>query len=220
MVITIDGPSGVGKTVVAWRVAQALGFDLLDTGAMYRAVGLAAMRRQSNLDDSRELVFVARHTRLEFDWNEHPPAMILGGERVEKQLRTPECSEAASKVAVVEEVRRLLVEQQRAIGQERGNIVSEGRDQGSVVFPNALLKIFLKADLEIRVDRRLAQLRKAGVILDRVTLRRQMAERDRRDEEREVAPLKPTADAKIVDSTLLSEDEVVETIITLAKERL
>jgi len=220
MVITIDGPSGVGKTVVAWRVATVLGFDLLDTGAMYRAIGLAALRRQSNLDDPKELLYVARHAHISFDWTQRPPVLILGGEVVEKMLRTPECSDAASKVAVVEDVRKLLVDQQRAIARERGDVVSEGRDQGSVVFPEALLKIFLKADLDIRVDRRLSQLRRAGVTLDRVTLRRQMAERDNRDEEREVAPLKPTPDARIVDSTHLTEDHVVDTIVRAARERL
>src|SRR2546421_8503471 len=145
MVITIDGPAGTGKSTVALAVAERLGFDFLDTGAMYRAVGLAALRREANLEDARELAFVARHAKITFDWTKHPPGVLLNGEPVGHLLRGSDATRAASYVAVVPAIREMLVQQQRQIGQERGNIVTEGRDQGTVVFPDAKLKIYLDA---------------------------------------------------------------------------
>src|SRR5947208_6805049 len=136
MIITIDGPAGTGKSTVAQSVAERLGFDFLDTGAMYRAVGLAALRRQANLEDPRELSFVAKHSRIEFDWTRHPPGLVLNGEPVGHLLRGSDATRAASYVAVVPAIREQLVAQQRQIGQERGDLVTAGRDQGSVVFPN------------------------------------------------------------------------------------
>jgi len=137
MVITIDGPAGTGKSSVALAVAQRLGFAFLDTGAMYRAVGLAAIRRNSNLEDQRELIYIARHARIEFDWSRHPPGVLLNGEPVGHMLRGSDATRAASYVAVVPAIRQMLVEQQREIGKKLGNLVTEGRDQGSVVFRDA-----------------------------------------------------------------------------------
>src|SRR3954463_14025132 len=130
MVITIDGPAGTGKSSVAHSVAKRLGFDFLDTGAMYRAIGLAALRRQANLEDPRELAFVARLAKIEVDWSKHPPGVTLNGEPVGHLLRAADATRAASYVAVVPAIREQLVTQQRTIGGERKNLVTEGRDQG------------------------------------------------------------------------------------------
>src|SRR5215213_11644082 len=143
MVITIDGPAGTGKSSVAMAVAERLGFDFLDTGAMYRAIGLAALRREAKLDDPRELTFIARHSKITFDWNKHQPGVFLHGEPVGHLLRGSEATRAASYVAVVPSIREMLVAQQQRIGSERGNLVTEGRDQGSVVFPKAEFKFYL-----------------------------------------------------------------------------
>src|SRR5512138_559542 len=145
MIITIDGPAGTGKSTVSRAAAERLGFDFLDTGAMYRAIGLEALRRQADLEDARELAFIAKHCRIEFDWSQEPPGVVLNGERVAHLLRGGEVTNAASYVAVVPAIRHQLVEQQQRIGRERPNLVTEGRDQGTVVFPDAELKFYLDA---------------------------------------------------------------------------
>src|SRR5438046_4026894 len=132
MIITIDGPAGTGKSTVAATVAQRLGFDFLDTGAMYRAVGLEALRRNANLDDSRELAFIAKHCRITFDFSQHPPTVLLNNEPVGHLLRGSDATRAASYVAGIPAIRVQLVEEQRAIGMERETLVTEGRDQGTV----------------------------------------------------------------------------------------
>src|SRR4051794_6750186 len=166
MVITIDGPAGTGKSTVALAVAERLGFDFLDTGAMYRAVGLEALRRQANLEDPRELAYIARHVKIDFDWSKRPPGLILNGEPVGHLLRGADATRAASYVAVVPAIREMLVQQQRHIGAEHRNIVSEGRDQGSIVFPDAEFKFYLDATPTERARRRAAQLRTRGEIVD------------------------------------------------------
>src|SRR5215467_7368717 len=126
MVITIDGPAGTGKSTVALAVAERLGFDFLDTGAMYRAVGLAALRREANLEDARELAFCAKLAKINFDWSKQPPGVLLNGEPVGHLLRGSDATRAASYVAVVPAIREMLVQQQREIGQSRPNLVTEG----------------------------------------------------------------------------------------------
>src|SRR5687768_6671244 len=158
MVITIDGPAGTGKSSVARAVAERLGFDFLDTGAMYRAIGFEAVRRQANLEDQRELAFIARHARIDFDWKRKPPTVLLNNEPVGHLLRGSEATRAASYVAVVPAIREMLVSQQRMIGTVRVNLVTEGRDQGSVVFPDADFKFYLDATPRERARRRAAQL--------------------------------------------------------------
>src|SRR6476646_10121592 len=137
MIITIDGPAGTGKSTVARVVAEQLGFDFLDTGAMYRAVGLEALRRNANLEDSRELAFIAKHCRVTFDFSQSPPTILLNSEPVGHLLRGSDATRAASYVAAIPAVRAQLVEEQQTIGRTRQNLVTEGRDQGTVVFPDA-----------------------------------------------------------------------------------
>jgi len=213
MVITIDGPAGTGKSSVAMTVAERLGFDFLDTGAMYRAIGLAALRREANLEDARELAFVARHAKIKFDWSKRPPAVLLNGDTVTHLLRGSEATRAASYVAVVASIREMLVKQQQEIGIERGNVVTEGRDQGSVVFPHAVLKFYLDAAPQERARRRVNQLRARGEVVDFYEILGQIMSRDQRDKTRAASPLTIPDDAELIDTTDLSQDEVVGRIV-------
>ncbi len=215
MVITIDGPAGSGKSSVARQVAQRLGFGFLDTGAMYRAIGLEAVRRATPLDDPRQIAFVARHCHIEFDWSEDPPQLLLNGEPVSHLLRGQAATDASSHVATVPQVRQMLVALQRQIGQTRGDIVTEGRDQGSVVFPDAQVKVYLDADPAERARRRAEQLRSRGEIVDIDLLRRQMSGRDQRDTSRATDPLTIAADAVRIDTTQMDQAQVVARIIEL-----
>ena len=219
MVITIDGPAGTGKSTVSQEVARRLGYDFLDTGAMYRAIGLEALRRQAQLTDARELAFIAHHVRIEFEWNKVPPGVLLNGEPVSHLLRSGEATNAASYVAVVPAVREQLVRQQQEIGRGRPNLVTEGRDQGTVVFPNAELKIYLDATPQERARRRVAQLRQRGEIVDQMEILNQILVRDGRDSGRAVGPLAVPKGARVIDTTNLSQEQVTELIVRAAKER-
>lgn len=217
MIITIDGPAGTGKSTVAQRVAERLGYAFLDTGAMYRAIGFEAVRRGVRLEDHRELAFVAKHCRIEFDWATRPPGVLLNSEPVGHHLRSLEATRAASHVAVVPAIREILVEQQRRIGAERGDVVTEGRDQGSVVFPAAELKFYLDAAPEERARRRVAQLRERGEIVDPQEILAQIRDRDERDSKRAASPLVRPADAEVIDTTQLTLDKVIERIVERAR---
>src|SRR5450432_1575723 len=217
MIITIDGPAGTGKSSVALAIAERLGFDFLDTGAMYRAIGLAALRREANLDDARELAYIARHAKIEFDWQTYPPTVRLNGEEVGHLLRGGEATRAASLVAVVPAIRQLLVQQQQQIGRERKNLVTEGRDQGSIVFPKAELKFYLDATPQERARRRVAQLRARGEIVDYSEILSQIVDRDDRDRNRAVGPLAVPKDGKLIDTTEMSQEQVIEHIVQEAK---
>ena len=219
MIITIDGPAGTGKSTVARAVAEALGLDFLDTGAMYRAIGLEALRRNANLEDVRELAYIARHVKIEFDWAGHPPGVLLNGEPVGHLLRGGEATRAASYVAAVPAVRELLVRQQQQIGRERPDLVTEGRDQGSVVFPGAGLKFYLDASPAERARRRVAQLRRRGEVVDYGEVLNQIVARDTRDSGRAVGPLVVPKDAEVIDTTELTEDKVVDRIVHRARQR-
>ncbi len=205
MIITIDGPAGAGKSSAARRLAERLGFEVLDTGAMYRAVGLAALRAHVGLGDAARLEQLLQTLHLEM-----PPGKILvNGEDVTLLVRTAEASNASSVVAVVPVVRRCLVQWQRLISQGR-NMVCEGRDQGTVVFPDAVCKFFLVADARERVRRRQRELEGRGERIDPEQLVQAIEERDRRDAARDLAPMRPAEDAVLLDTTHLSLDEVVD----------
>jgi cytidylate kinase len=216
VVIAIDGPAGAGKSTIARRVAGRLGFTYIDTGAMYRAVALWALRQGLDPADSHRMEPLARAAGIELA----PGGTVrLNGEDVTQAIRTPETAQAASQVAVIPGVRRALVEKQRALGA-RTSVVMEGRDIGSVVFPAANLKIFLDARAEERVRRRYLEDAEKGEPVTAESLAAQMAERDRRDSTRSEAPLTQAPDAVYVDSTGLSIDQVEDAILRLVRERI
>ena len=209
MVIAIDGPAGAGKSTVARGVANALGFTYLDSGAMYRCVALAALRRGADLDDERVLGGIARETDIVL----RAGRVELDGEDVTDAIRTPEVGEAASRVSVHPEVREAMVERQRAL-IATGRYVAEGRDIGTVVSPDAPLKVFLTASDDERARRRAAET--GAPIAEVVEAQR---ERDVRDRGREHSPLHPAADAVELDTTGRSVDEVVKRVVALAHDR-
>ena len=204
MIVTIDGPAASGKGTVAKGIAARLGFEYLDTGAMYRAVALAAIRRKVACDDRAGLSGLLPEITLEMP----PGRVVLNGEDVTGQIRVPEVEQGSSKVAAIPSVRSFLVPQQRQIAAGR-DIVCEGRDQGTVVFPDAPVKFFITADVRVRAERRYRDLLERGI---NTTLDRQIAElneRDKRDSEREDGPLREPPDAIHIDTTHLTPDEVL-----------
>jgi CMP/dCMP kinase len=209
MVIAIDGPAGAGKSTVARGVAEALGLTYLDSGAMYRSVALAALRRGIDPDDAEALGGLARGLEIGFD----DEAVRLDGEDVSDRIRTPEVGEAASRVATHPEVRDAMVARQRSL-IDRGGYVAEGRDIGTVVSTDAPLKVFLTASDEERARRRAVE---TGEPLERVV--EEQGRRDARDTEREHGALRPATDAVEVDTTGLGVDEVVDRIVDLARRR-
>ena len=212
-VIAIDGPSGSGKGTIARRVADALGWHLLDSGALYRLVALAAGRRGVSLDDPCGLAEVARALKVRFDSDEvGSELIILEREDVTLEVRTEEAGAGASQVAAIPEVRQALLERQRAFQRPPG-LVADGRDMGSHVFPDAGLKIFLTASAEERARRRHKQLKDKGLDVSLAALSRDIEDRDRRDSERSVAPLKPAEDARILDSSGQSIEAVTQTVL-------
>jgi cytidylate kinase len=217
-VITIDGPSGSGKGTISSLIASQLGWHMLDSGALYRLVALAAQSHSIPIDDEESLQTLAGHLDVEFRPAENEETRIfLEGEEVSSQIRTEECGNAASQVAAIPAVREALLDRQRAF-QEAPGLIADGRDMGTVVFPDAPLKIFLTASAEERAKRRYKQLKEKGMSVNLAALSREIAERDERDASRPVAPLKPANDAVIVDTSDMSIDEVVQKIDVLIKE--
>jgi CMP/dCMP kinase len=217
MVITLDGPAGSGKSSVAQEVARRLEFAFLNTGHMYRALGLAAHRQEVDLHNHRELAAIAKRAKIMFDYTSSPPAVILNGEPVTHLLGSREASDAASYIAVVPQVRELMVQQQRKIGEQLGNVVTEGRDQGTIVFPHAEYKFYIDASPEERTRRRVQQLRSRGEQVDARDVFEQITARDKRDRERLVGPLEKPKDAIEIISTLMSFEDVVYKIMSIIK---
>jgi CMP/dCMP kinase len=215
LIIAIDGPVGSGKSTLARRVAELMGYVYIDTGAMYRALALKALRRGISFDASDALVQLARETRIDLRAENGTQRVFLDGEDVTTAIRTPEVSQAASKVAVVGGVRQVLVTEQRRAG-EQGGVVMEGRDIGSVVFPDAGLKIFLTASPEVRAARRWREHQQKGDAIDLTRTLDEIHERDRRDRERSTSPLVRAPDAVTVDSTAMEPEEVARLVVMLA----
>ncbi|MGD0957443.1 MAG: (d)CMP kinase [Candidatus Acidiferrales bacterium] len=218
LIIAIDGPVGSGKSTLARRVAELMGYVYIDTGAMYRSVALKALRRGVSLAAGEELAVLASDTRIDLRGQGGAQQVFLDGEDVTAAIRTPEVAQAASKVAVVPGVRHVLVAEQRRAG-EQGGVVMEGRDIGSVVFPDADLKIFLTASPQVRADRRWREHEQKGDAIDLARTLEEIRERDRRDSERSSSPLARANDAVVVDSTAMEPEEVARLVVMLAREQ-
>ncbi|MCA8996810.1 MAG: (d)CMP kinase [Planctomycetaceae bacterium] len=215
MIVTIDGPAGTGKSTVARRLAKELNFDFLDTGAMYRMLALKALRQGTDFDSSDALAELAEQTSVDFE--EGVP--MLDGEPVGREIRTSEVSRAASFVARIPEVRQILVEWQRNYADGR-DIVCEGRDQGTVAFPIAECKFFLTASPDERARRRLSDLEDQGISANYDDLLQEQIERDERDLNRPVSPLKAAEDAMTIDTTELSVVDVIEQLRGIVQQRM
>ncbi len=218
-VITIDGPSGSGKGTISRLLANELGWHFLDSGALYRLVALAARHHAIPFDDELALQTLAAHLDVQFVSDETglETRTLLEGEEVSKIIRSEESGNDASKVAVIQSVRDALLARQRAFCQPPG-LVADGRDMGTVIFPNAKLKVFLDASLEERTSRRHKQLKEKGIDATIDSLFDELAERDKRDKSRAVSPLRPAADAVTIDSSTLGIQEVLSQIRQLWQE--
>lgn len=212
-VIAIDGPSGSGKGTLAAAVAQQLGWHLLDSGALYRIVAVSAQYRAIELGDEPTLAALAGELKIEFDEGR----CSVDGRDVTDEIRSEDAGVAASRVAQYELVRDAVLELQYSFRKPPG-LVADGRDMGTVVFPDAQLKIFLEASASQRAERRYKQLKNKGLSVSLRALLAQIQERDARDRGRAIAPLKPADDAVVLDSTLMSIDEVFDSVMTLIKQ--
>lgn len=218
LVIAIDGPAGSGKSTIAALLAKRLGYVNLESGAMYRAVALKALEQKVHLDDERALRALAEQTQIELIPHDGANTVLLDGRDVSERIRQADVTAAASQVSVHPAVRELMVEQQRRAGAQ-GGVIMEGRDIGTVVFPNADVKVFLDADANVRADRRVLQAAGAGA-QDSQRVMAEMTARDRRDQTRAASPLVAASDAVVIDSTHKSIDEVVDEIEGIVQERL
>lgn len=204
-IIAIDGPSGSGKGTLARLLAERLGWHLLDSGALYRAVAWAAVQQGLDLDEEQAIAELAADLRLEFTQG----GLRLAGEEIGNAIRSEAIGAAASRIAALPRVRAALLDWQRRCARPPG-LVADGRDMGTLVFPEARLKIFLDASPEVRAERRYKQLKEKGLDASLPQLIADIRERDRRDRERPIAPLRPAADAVVIDSTQMSIAEVFE----------
>lgn len=215
-VLTIDGPSGSGKGTVAQQLAQQLNWHYLDSGALYRVLAQAALKHRVAFTDIEQLSQLAEKLDVVFAVTEHGLQVNLEGEDVSNLIRSETAGNAASKVAVIPQVRTVLLQRQRNFRQLPG-LITDGRDMGTVVFPDARYKVYLTASAAIRAERRYKQLKEKGIDSNLADLETEISERDIRDSQRKVAPLKPAADALIIDSTELGIEKVVEKICALLR---
>jgi len=218
IVVAIDGPAGAGKSTVSKRLTGLLGYRLLDTGALYRSVALSAKRRGVAYADAAALAAIAAGLDIEFQLDGMTNRVFLAGEDVSAAIRTPEMSEGSSIVSAVPVVRAALLQLQRELAG-KGGVVAEGRDVGTVVLPDADAKFFLTASDEVRARRRVEELKAAGIEAMYDETLAEMRRRDQRDSNREAAPLVCAPDAIVVDSSILTIDEVVDQMVRIARER-
>jgi cytidylate kinase len=214
-VIAIDGPSASGKGTIAQRVAGMLGFHYLDSGALYRLVALAALQAGVGLDDAHALARLAGALDARFDGGD----IFLSAQNVTDAIRSEACSMGASRVAALPAVRRSLLARQQAFRRAPG-LVAEGRDMATVVFPDAILKVFLTASAEVRAERRYKQLKEKGISANMRTLLQELHERDQRDSARSAAPLQKAVDARELDSTDLGIDEIVRQVLDWYRQKV
>jgi cytidylate kinase len=218
LIIAIDGPSGAGKSTLAKRLARELGFIYLDTGAMYRALALKVLRQTVDLADDASLDRLVVDTEIDLRERDGKLEVLLDGEDVGAQIRTPEVSQMASKVSALKKVRRRMLELQRQMG-ERGSVVAEGRDIGTVIFPQAQVKIYLDAAPGERARRRYEELKAAGRPVDLQVTLGEIEERDKRDSERDIAPLCKADDALLVDSSSVDAEQVAALVLNQIKHK-
>jgi len=218
LIIAIDGPSGAGKSTLAKRLAKELGFVYLDTGAIYRALALKVLRQGVDLADDTRLADLIGSTEIDLQERDGRLEVLLDGMDVAPEIRTPEVSQMASKVSALKIVRERLLDLQRDMAR-RASVVAEGRDIGTVVFPDAEVKIFLYASAEERARRRCAELRAAGWPADLAETLREMAERDKRDSERDLAPLRMADDALRIDSSTVGADELALGVLSEIRKK-
>ncbi|MBF0123353.1 MAG: (d)CMP kinase [Candidatus Omnitrophica bacterium] len=213
IVITVDGPAGAGKSTVAKKLAKKLGLGFMDTGAMYRALTVKALRRKIKLDDEMSLVALAHETHIDLvDESGAALKVLLDGEDVSEAIRSSEVTNNTFYIARAPGVREVMVHWQREMGKRR-SMVGDGRDLGTVVFPGAAHKFYLDADFKVRCQRRIDELKAKGQKVDEAALEKDLAERDRCDFTRKVGPLKKADDAILIDSTRMTIDEAVETMV-------
>ena len=211
LIVTIDGPAGSGKSTLARQLAKRLGLDFLDTGAMYRGIAAKAIERGINIvEEPFYVVELARHCPLRFDWTTDPPRLSVRGVDVTDRLRDPDVTGAVSDVAAIGAVRSVLVENQRAIGLAHPRLVTEGRDQGSIVFPQADVKFYLDASPAVRAHRRAEQLRDMGKPVQLESIRKNIIERDHKDSSRSDGPLICPDDAIRIDTSDMTLDQVLD----------
>jgi CMP/dCMP kinase len=218
LIITIDGPAGAGKSTVAKELAKLLDISYLDTGAMYRALTLKALREKVNLEDEDALASLAKRTKIDFTEDGHGGLkLLLDGRDVGEDIRSLEVTNNTFYAARAPKVREILVEWQKVFGQKH-SLVGEGRDLGTVVFPKATYKFYLDADVNERCERRIRELKAQGKVFDEAQLRQDLIERDKKDSSRAVGPLKKTSDMIVVDSTGLTAEQTSQKILKLIKK--
>lgn len=214
MIIAIDGPAGSGKSTIAKKVASRLKFKQLDTGAMYRAITLKALQQGLDLNNEKALANMAAATKIELK-NEH---VFLDEQDVTEKIRSLEVGQTVSLVSRWPQVRKIMVQHQREIAEQAGNIVVEGRDTGSVVFPDANIKIFLTASLEVRAKRRLLELKEKGLNVNLNTIKQEIMARDEIDSKREASPLVKAPDAILIDTSDKTVEDVTKTVLNLVSQ--
>jgi len=221
LVITIDGPAAAGKSTTARAVARQFGCLYLDSGALYRAFALKIDRLDlgGSLEDTARMAAVARATEIAFAGQNDDPRVVLDGELLDAEIRTPRVSELASRVAAIPVVRERMAELQRAIAA-RHALVAEGRDMGTVLFPDATVKLFLDASVDERARRRHRELAARGLDLDVFEVRTEIERRDRRDRERDIAPLLPAPDAIVIDTSGMSVTEQLDAVLKAVETRI
>lgn len=219
-VIAVDGPSGVGKGTLCGWLARTLGWHLLDSGSLYRVTALAALRAGIGLEDDSRVADLARNLDIRFGvGGDGAMLVLLGSDNVTAEIRAEPCGDAASRVAASRAVREALLQRQRDFRDAPG-LVADGRDMGTVVFPDAAIKVFLTASAEERALRRYKQLKGKGIGASLEKLTHDIAERDRRDAQRSVSPLQPAEDAHLLDTTHLSIDQVEQRVMAMVVERI
>lgn len=212
IVIAIDGYSGTGKSSTAKQVAARLGYTYIDSGAMYRAVTFCFLKEEIDFSDNDQVISTLEDCNISFDG----PSIFLNGENVDYHIRTMEVNQNVSQVSAISEVRRKLVEQQRKMGEEKG-VVMDGRDIGTIVFPNAELKVFMTADMDVRAERRRKELVKKGIEEEQDIIKANLEKRDKIDSSREDSPLKKADDAKEIDTSHLTLNQQIDKIVEMAE---